>query len=98
MYNTDNADEASENPNSIVNNYYMNSSKRGDSLWETSNIGALNSGWFYNASVFPVGTKPFFKRGGCIKDGIRAGLFNYEGTTGKGSNTEGYRVVLSVNI
>lgn len=98
VYNTDNANEASENPNSIVNNYYMNSSKRGDSLWETSNIGALNSGWFYNASVFPVGTKPFFKRGGCIKDGIRAGLFNYEGTTGKGSNTEGYRVVLSVNI
>lgn len=80
-----------------INNYYANSKQRGDALWETSNFGAINSGWFYNSSVFPIGSHPFMIRGGSVKDGIKSGLFNFNNSDGKASDSTGFRIALNVN-
>ena len=100
LYNfavTDNGEQVAETADNIINNYYANSMQRGDSLWETSNFGAINSGWFYNSSVFPIGSRPYMIRGGSIKDGIKSGLFNFSNTDGRANESIGFRIVLNVN-
>ena len=94
---TDSGDESIENVDNNINNYYANSTQRGDALWETSNFGAINSGWFYNSSVFPIGSHPYMTRGGSVKDGIKSGLFNFNNSDGKANDSTGFRIVLNTN-
>ena len=94
---TDNGEESIENVNNNINNYYANFTQRGDALWETSNFGAINSGWFYNSSVFPIGSHPYMTRGGSVKDGIKSGLFNFNNSDGKANDSTGFRIVLNMN-
>ena len=36
-------------------------------------------------------------RGGSVKDGIKSGLFNFNNSDGKASDSTGFRIALNVN-
>ena len=77
------------------NNYLLTIRNRGDSIYETSNLGYGNEAWNTNASFFMQSDIPFLIRGGDYNSNTGAGLFSFNGYSGNSNVGESFRVVLA---
>lgn len=75
-------------------NYNLNSSVRGDAIFETSNSGYGNSSFNNNSSYFMQQDTPFLLRGGYYNNAVTAGLFSFASSSGQPNEAESYRVIL----
>ena len=78
-------------------NYYGNTDKYGDAVYETSSSGYGDTGsWDSNYSDFPNSSNPVFNRGGRAYNGSIAGVFAFGYYTGNANTDNSFRpVVLS---
>ena len=78
-------------------NYEKATTKYGDAVYEISGIGASSSAsWNSDCAYFVDNSYPFFVRGGYYNNTTGAGLFAFDGTTGKAHNNYGFRVAMPV--
>ena len=79
-----------------TNNYNANSSKYGDTVYETSRNSARpwNLSWYGDGSSFPGIAAPFFLRGGLFSNGTNAGVFYFSNDNGDSSSVGSFRPVL----
>ncbi len=77
-------------------NYELNSTKRGEAIYETSLSGFGSDSWNTNSSFFIQQDTPFFTRGGDFGSSTSAGLFSFNSNSGKANAGETYRVVLAI--
>ena len=77
-----------------ADNYNLAQSKKGDSIYETSNSNSSSSGsWFDAYTNFPDTENPFFAHGG-VCDYNHSGTFSFADADGGAFNAAGFRVVL----
>jgi len=67
------------------NNYNENSSIYGDAVYETSGSYSGTTSWFWDDTVFPYSSDPFFRRGGNYDSGPYAGVFAFSHKNGVNS-------------
>ena len=78
-------------------NYYGNTDKYGDAVYETSSSGDGNYGWDSDHSYFLTSDAPVFMRGAHAGSGMLAGIFAFSGFPGDIVNANGisFRPVLT---
>ncbi len=82
----------------VIGTYSASSSKFGDAVYETSTSYTGASAWYIDYTQMPIGTSPFFIRGGNEATGSgRAGLFNFDRNTGNLRYDFGFRPVIVVD-
>ena len=77
-----------------TNNYYANSSKYGDAVYETSTIGSGTTSWYGDYYNFPNTSDPFFLRSGAYSNNTNAGVFCFNRYHGKLESFVSFRPVL----
>ena len=76
-------------------NYYGNTTKYGDAIYETSNSGcSLTGGWDSSFSYFPESDFPVFCRGGRAADGGPGSVFAFGYGAGEPNAFRGFRPVV----
>ena len=76
-------------------NYYGNTDKYGDAVYETSSSGYGDTGsWDSNYSDFPNSSNPVFDRGGRAYNGSIAGVFAFGYYTGDANTDNSFRPVV----
>ena len=81
---------------SYENNYNENSSKYGDTVYETSTSGSGSTSWYGNYSIFTNTSYPFFHRGGNYNSAASAGIFCFNGSNGNAYSDSSFRPVLII--
>ncbi len=80
-------------------NYILNSTIKGDAMYETSNNGGYNStgAWFLSATYFPYITAPFIARGGRYNENSgKSSTFFYNSYYGSKFPEHGFRMCLAI--
>ena len=76
--------------------YELTKNRKGEAIYETSNsYDSLTGAWFSAYSHIPLGTVPFFTRGGQF-DFSNPGIFLHEASSGRNHPYASFRVVLII--
>ncbi|MDD2376504.1 MAG: hypothetical protein PHD15_04490 [Clostridia bacterium] len=78
-------------------NYTVNSSKKGDAVYETSSLYEGDTSWYSDWSNMPYTSNPFFMHGGYCESTTRAGIFAFYEWDGSACTNIGFRPVVAVS-
>ncbi len=77
-------------------NYFGNTDKYGDAIYETSKDGAsVDGAWDSSISMYLNSSSPIFERGGHSNLGNYGGVFAYSYANGNANNEKGFRPVVT---
>jgi hypothetical protein len=77
-------------------NYYLTINKKGDAIYETSNLYMGSAAWNTDYSSIPYSIYPWFYRGGRFNDGVGTGSFAFYYYDGGTDSSHSFRPVLLV--